>query len=62
MPPAAPSSALKPRRPIRQGRFYGVTEFVFRWKTHRVNDFERTIAAIAQVNGKKLTYKELILS
>ncbi len=37
-----------------------VSEFVFRWNNREVNDFERTIEAIAGVSGKKLTYKSLI--
>lgn len=35
-------------------------EFAFRWNYRKVTDYERAIAAIRIVGGKRLTYKELI--
>lgn len=35
-------------------------EFAFRWNYRKVNDYERTIAAIRVVGGKRLMYKHLI--
>ena len=39
-----------------------VGEFTFRWNNRKASDSERMIAAIAKVNGKRLTYQKLILS
>jgi transposase-like protein len=36
------------------------TEFAFRWNYRKTTDYERTIAAIKVVGGKRLMYKDLI--
>lgn len=35
-------------------------EFAFRWNYRRSNDYERTVAAIRIIGGKRLIYKQLI--
>ncbi|MGD1146545.1 MAG: IS1595 family transposase [Thermoanaerobaculaceae bacterium] len=35
-------------------------EFEFRWNHRRVTDYERMLAALAQVGGKRLTYKPVV--
>lgn len=51
------------------GTFHSVTrkhlpnylnEFQFRWNTRYVNDDERVQAAIKQMDGKRLTYRESV--
>ncbi|MGA3169401.1 MAG: IS1595 family transposase [Chthoniobacteraceae bacterium] len=37
-----------------------VSEFDFRWNTRSLNDGERTVAALKQAEGKRLTYKPLV--
>lgn len=37
-----------------------VNEFVFRWNNRKVSDFDRTVATIKVVSGKRLMYKNLV--
>jgi hypothetical protein len=36
------------------------SEFEFRWNTRKMTDGERTVAAVAKIEGKRLTYNQAI--